>query len=357
MSRTFIIAEAGVNHNGSIELAYQLVDEAKQAGADAVKFQTYKTENLVTKKAQQADYQMENTGEFSSQYEMLKNLELSYEDFKSLKSYCDEKDITFLSTPFDLESVDFLIHDLGIDIIKIPSGEITNAPYLYKIASSGVKIIISTGMATIEEIHHSLAFIAYGLAGETNINSMNAKSFYQTEKAKTLLRDNVKILHCTTEYPAPLNEVNLNAIDALEEEFALEIGLSDHSEGILVPIAAIGKGASVIEKHFTLDKTMSGPDHKASLNPCELKEMVSSIRNIEQALGEKKKSPAPSELKNKKVARKSLVTLKPVKKGERFTVENLTVKRPGTGIEPYYYWDYIGRVADRNYEEDEIILK
>lgn len=357
MSKTFIIAEAGVNHNGSIDLAFQLVDAAKEAGADAVKFQTYKTENLVTKKAQQADYQVKNIGEASSQYEMLKSLELGYEEFKSLKRYCDEKDIKFLSTPFDLESVDFLIHYLGIDTIKIPSGEITNAPYLYKIAFSGVKIIISTGMATIDEIHHSLAFIAYGLAGETDINSMNVKSFYQTDKAKTLLTDNVKILHCTTEYPTPLSEVNLNAIDALKEEFALETGLSDHSEGILVPIAAIGKGASVIEKHFTLDKTMSGPDHKASLDPFELKEMVSSIRSIEQALGEKKKSPVPSELKNKIVARKSLVTLKPVKKGEHFTFENLTVKRPGTGIEPYYYWDYIGRVADRYYEEDEIILK
>lgn len=352
---TFIIAEAGVNHNGSLDLAFQLVDAALDAGADAIKFQTFKTENLVTKSASQAHYQEKNIGKASSQFEMLKSLELSYDDFKKLKDYCDEKKIMFLSTPFDLESVDFLIEDLGLKLLKIPSGEITNAPYLYKIASYGVDMILSTGMATVEEIHNALAFIAYGLAMKTEMTFDKVNEFYSTNEAKKLLKEKVSILHCTTEYPTPYDEINLNAMDTIKAEFQLNVGLSDHSEGTLVPIAAVAKGAPIIEKHFTLDKRMQGPDHKASLNPGELKEMIQSIRIIENAMGKEEKEPTQSEIKNKSVARKSLVAAKVIKKGEKFSIENLTVKRPGTGIEPYYYWDYIGKVAENDYEEDEVI--
>ncbi|MEK5323159.1 N-acetylneuraminate synthase [Aeribacillus sp. FSL M8-0254] len=355
MKQTFIIAEAGVNHNGSLTLAFQLVDAAEKAGANAIKFQTFKTEHLVTKSAQQAEYQKKNIGKSLSQYEMLKKLELSYEDFKKLKQYCDEKGIMFLSTPFDLESVDFLIQELKLNIIKIPSGEITNAPYLHKIALHGVDVILSTGMATKEEIHHALAFLAYGFAKKTDVSFDKVKRFYQTDEAKMILQEKVSILHCTTEYPTPYEDVHLNAMDDMEKEFHLSIGLSDHTEGIVVPIAAVAKGAKIIEKHFTLDKTLPGPDHKASLDPHELKEMIQSIRIIEKALGEKQKKPTQTELKNKEVARKSLVAAKSIKKGELFTFDNLTVKRPGTGIEPYYYWDYIGQKAGQDYEEDEVI--
>jgi N-acetylneuraminate synthase len=355
MSKTFIIAEAGVNHNGSLDLAFQLVDAAVEAGADAIKFQTFKTEHLVTKSAQQAEYQKKNIGKSSSQYEMLKQLELSYADFKKLKQYCDEKGIMFLSTPFDLQSVDFLIQELKLNVIKIPSGEITNAPYLHKIALHGVDVILSTGMATKEEIHHTLAFLAYGFANKRDVSFDKVKRFYQTTEAKTLLQEKVSILHCTTEYPTPYEDVHLNAMDDMKEEFNLSIGLSDHTEGIVVPIAAVAKGAKIIEKHFTLDKTLPGPDHKASLEPNELKEMIQSIRIIEKALGKKQKSPTQTELKNKEVARKSLVAAKPIKKGEVFTFDNLTAKRPGTGIEPYYYWNYIGQKAQKDYEKDEVI--
>ncbi|WP_077613993.1 N-acetylneuraminate synthase [Caenibacillus caldisaponilyticus] len=355
MNNSFIIAEAGVNHNGSLDLARQLVDAAVEAGADAIKFQTFKAENLVTKSAQQAEYQIRNMGNSSSQYEMLKKLELSYADFKKLKQYCDNKGIVFLSTPFDFESVDFLIQEMQLKTIKIPSGEITNAPYLHKIGSYGVKVILSTGMATKEEIHLALAFLAYGFAKKSDVSFDKVKRFYQTKEANMLLKEKVSLLHCTTEYPTPYEEVNLNAMDDLKEEFHLPIGLSDHTEGIVVPIAAVAKGAEIIEKHFTLDKTLPGPDHRASLEPEELKDMIQSIRIVEKALGKKSKTPTERELKNKAVTRKSLVAAKSIKKGERFTLDNLTVKRPGSGIEPYYFWDLIGTPADKDYEEDEVI--
>ncbi|MGM8213708.1 N-acetylneuraminate synthase [Virgibacillus sp. W0430] len=355
MKKVFIIAEAGVNHNGSLKLAYKLVDAAVEAQADAIKFQTFKTEKLVTKTAKQADYQKKNIGEVSSQFDMLKKLELSYHDFKQLKQYCDEKDIIFLSTPFDLESVYFLIHELELPVMKVPSGEITNAPYLYEIAKQGIRVILSTGMATMEEIHLALAFLAYGYSGNSSISLKEAKSFYETKEAKTLLRNKVSILHCTTEYPTPVEDVNLNVVDGMKKEFNLPIGLSDHSEGILIPIAAVAKGVSIIEKHFTLDKTLPGPDHVASLEPAQLKEMVQSIRVIESSLGEEKKKPLKRELKNKEVARKSLVAAKSIKAGDMFTKENLTIKRPGTGIAPYHYWNYLGEKSDKDYEEDEVI--
>lgn len=355
LNKTFIIAEAGVNHNGSLELAFDLIDAGVDAGADAIKFQTYKTENLVTKSARQADYQVKNIGESTSQFNMLKKLELSYEEFSHLKAYCDKKNIMFLSTPFDFESVDFLIKNIGMKIMKIPSGEITNAPYLYKIALQDVEVILSTGMANIEEIHRALAFLAYGFAKKTNVSFENVINFYKTSEAKMLLKDKVSILHCTTEYPTPFEDINLNAMDDIYKTFGLNVGLSDHSEGIIVPIAAVAKGATIIEKHFTLDKTLPGPDHKASLEPKELYRMVSSIRQVEKALGSEKKKPTRNEVKNKEAARKSLVTTKAIKKGEKFTDNNLTVKRPGSGIPPYYYWDYIGKIAKVNYQEDEVI--
>ncbi|MDZ5471964.1 N-acetylneuraminate synthase [Bacillus sp. 31A1R] len=356
MKKTFIIAEAGVNHNGSLKLAMRLVDAAVQAGADAIKFQTYKTENLVTRSARQAIYQKKNIGKHSTQFEMLKELELDYSQFLILKKYCDKQNILFMSTPFDLVSVDFLIKDLSLKMIKVPSGEITNAPYLYRIASLGVKnIILSTGMSTIEEIHNALAFLAYGFSLKSNPTYSKVKEFYQTNEAKEILKNRISILHCTTEYPAPFNEINLGAIDVIRDTFNLEVGLSDHSEGILVPIAAVSKGSTIIEKHFTLDKSLPGPDHKASLNPEELKEMIDSIRIIEVAIGKKVKQPTKTESKNKEIVRKSLVAAKKIKKGELFTFDNLTVKRPGFGKEPYYFWDYIGRAAEKDYEEDEVI--
>ena len=327
MKKVFIIAEAGVNHNGSLGLAKKLVDKALEAGVDCIKFQTFKSENLVSMSAQMAEYQKENLGKDESQYKMLKELEISFEEFKELKKYCEEKNIMFLSTPFDLESCDFL-NDLDMKIFKIPSGEITNLPYLRKINSLGKKVILSTGMANLNEIQDAL---------------------------KVLKDCEVSLLHCTTEYPCPYDNVNLNAIDTLRKEFKLEVGYSDHTQGIEVPIAAVAKGATIIEKHFTLDRNMEGPDHKASLEPNELKQMVTSIRNIEKAFGNGTKEPQECEKKNIEIARKSIVAKINIKKGEIFTENNLTTKRPGSGISPMK-WDFIiGKTATKDYQEDELI--
>ena len=327
MKKVFIIAEAGVNHNGSLELAKKLVDKALEAGVDCIKFQTFKSENLVSMSAQMAEYQKENLGKDESQYKMLKELEISFEEFKELKEYCKEKNIMFLSTPFDLESCDFL-NDLDMKIFKIPSGEITNLPYLRKINSFGKKVILSTGMANLNEIQDAL----------------------------NVLKDcEVSLLHCTTEYPCPYDNVNLNAIDTLRKEFKLEVGYSDHTQRIEVPIAAVAKGATIIEKHFTLDRNMEGPDHKASLEPNELKQMVTSIRNIEKAFGNGIKEPQESEKKNIEIARKSIVAKINIKKGEIFTEHNITTKRPGSGISPMKWDCIIGKTATKDYQEDELI--
>lgn len=326
----YIIAEAGVNHNGSLEIAKKLVDSAKAAGADCIKFQTFKAENIVTKHAQKADYQQKQTGTTESQFDMLKKLELSDEEFVELHQYCQEKDIQFLSTGFDFASTDFL-NSLNMPIWKIPSGEITNLPYLIKIAKYNKPVILSTGMSTIEEIGQ-------------------AKKVLEENGASEII-----ILHCTTEYPTPIEEVNLNAMLTIGNTFNVDFGYSDHTQGIEVPIAAVALGAKVIEKHFTLDCTMEGPDHKASLEPNEFKEMVDAIRNIEKALGCTEKIPTKAELKNIKIARKSIVAATSIKKGEVFTEENLTVKRPGTGISPMRWFDVLGKLAKRDYEEDELI--
>lgn len=328
--RTFIIAEAGVNHNGDIKQAKGLIDIAKSAGADAVKFQTYKSENVVSKFAKKAVYQKEATKAGESQLDMVKKLELSYCDFRELKKYCDEKEILFLSTPFDLESIDFL-ESLNIPIYKVPSGEITNLPYLMKIACTGKPVIMSTGMSDLVEV----------------------------ELALGVLRDNgagtITLLHCNTQYPTPFGDANIKAMLTLKECFGVEVGYSDHTLGIEAPIAAIALGAAVIEKHFTLDKDMEGPDHKASLGPQELKAMVSSIRNIELALGDGIKRPSKSEMPNKEVARKSIVAKQNIDKGEPFTEDNLTIKRPGNGISPMKWFEVLGMIAERDFYEDELI--
>lgn len=327
MKKIFIIAEAGINHNGSFDIAKQLIDKAVEAGADCVKFQTFKAEHLVSKFARKADYQIENTGTKESQLEMLEKLSLSYENFAELKEYCDKKNIIFLSTPFDLESADFL-NSLDMKIFKIPSGEVTNLPYLRKINSFGKKIILSTGMATLDEIQDAL----------------------------NVLKDcKVSLLHCTTEYPCPYDNVNMNAMLTMKEKFNLPVGYSDHTQGIEIPVMAVSMGAEIVEKHFTLDKNMEGPDHKASLEPEELKQMVSAIRNIEKAFGTGVKEPQESEKKNIEIARKSIVAKFDIKKGELFTKENLTVKRPATGISPMKWDDIIGTRAQKNYNKDEII--
>ncbi len=328
MKKVFIIAEAGVNHNGSFELAKQLVDKAVDAGCDCVKFQTFqKAENVISKFAQKADYQKETTGKNESQLEMVRKLWLSFDNFRDLKKYCENKNIMFLSTPFDLESADFL-NNLGMKLFKIPSGEITNLPYLRKINSFGKKVILSTGMSTLDEIQDAL---------------------------NVLKNCDVSLLHCTTEYPCPYDNVNMNAMLTIKKHFNLPVGYSDHTQGIEIPIMAVSMGAEIIEKHFTLDKTMEGPDHKASLEPNELKQMVKSIRNIEKAFGSGIKEPQESEKKNIEIARKSIVAKRDIKKGEMFTDENLTVKRPATGISPMKWDEIVGTFAQKDYKEDEII--
>ena len=354
--KTYIIAEAGVNHNGSLKMAKELVKVAKDAGADAIKFQTFKAENLVTKHAKQAYYQVENLGEATSQFAMLKKLELTYDEFVELQLFCQIEQIEFLSTPFDFESVDFLLDKLAIATVKISSGELTNTPFIHYIATKGSPIILSTGMSTIQEIHEALAVIAYGLAmPQEPVLLERVHAFYRTEEAEKVLRKYVTLLHCTTQYPAPMDSINLKAMNEMKKIFQLPVGLSDHSEGINIPIAAVSMGAMVIEKHFTLDKTLPGPDHNASLNPSELKTMIKGIRDVELALGNGIKKPTDIEIQNRMPARKSLVAKIPIKAGEVFTKDNLTVKRPGLGIEPFKFWSYIGQTASKSYEEDALI--
>ena len=327
----FIIAEAGVNHNGDIKLAKKLIDVAVEAGVDAVKFQTWKTELLVTKEAKQAEYQTENTKIEESQFDMLKKLELSYDDFEELKSYCDSKNIMFLSTPDEIPSANFLVNLQ--DIFKIGSGELTNLPYLKHIGSLGKEIIMSSGMCTLEEIKDALNVLIQ--AG--------------TKK------ENITILHANTQYPTPMEDVNLNAMITIKNELGVKVGYSDHTLGIEVDIAAVAMGASCIEKHFTLDNSMDGPDHKASLNPQELKDMVKAIRNIELALGSSVKQPSKSEIPNIQIVRKSIVASAAIKKGEKLSEDNLAIKRPENGISPMQWDEVIGNIAQKDYEVDELI--
>lgn len=332
MKQVYIIAEAGVNHNGSMELAKQLVDVAVAAGADAVKFQTFKAANLVSQKAEKAEYQKQTTSADESQFDMIKKLELNEAAHHELIAYCQLKGIEFLSTPFDHDSIK-LLHELGLKTFKIPSGEITNLPYLRHIGRLNKQIILSTGMANLGEIEAAIDVLT---------------------RAGTA-REQITILHANTEYPTPMQDVNLRAMQTLGQAFNLPYGYSDHTQGIEVPIAAVALGASVIEKHFTLDRNMEGPDHKASLEPDELTAMVAAIRNIEQALGSPIKQPSPSEAKNKAIARKSIVAKTAIKKGEQLTEANLAVKRPGTGISPMRWDEVLGSVAQKGYQADELI--
>lgn len=325
-----IIAEAGVNHNGSIQLAKRMVDEAKKAGADYVKFQTFVPERLVSQYAEKAEYQKQTTGEADSQLEMLRKLALTQDDFIELKEYCSQAGIGFLSTPFDLESIEFL-DKLGMDFWKLPSGEITNLPYLEAIAKTRKDVVMSTGMCELNEIQLAIQILEENGAG------------------------NITVLHCNTEYPTPFEDVNLLAMREMKEILKKPVGYSDHTVGIEVPIAAAALGAVVIEKHFTLDKKMEGPDHRASLEPDELRQMVCAIRNIEKCLGDGRKRRTESEKKNCAVARKSIVAKKAIQKGEIFTEENLTIKRPGTGISPMRWHEILGTTASRDYKEDELI--
>ena len=356
-NRTLIIAEAGVNHNGEEKLAFKLVDAAKKAGADIVKFQTFKAKKLVTTSAKQAEYQIENTQKEESQFEMLSRLELSYEAHSRLLKYCEELDIEFLSTAFDSESLKFLVEDLGLKRLKIPSGDITNAPLVLEHARTGCDLIVSTGMATLAEIETVLGVIAFGYtASHEDVPSTDAfQAAYYSEKGQSALKKKVTVLHCTTEYPAPIADINLKAMDALSHAFNVPVGYSDHSKGITIPIAAVARGAKVIEKHFTLDNEMEGPDHKASLEPKELDSMVSAIRDIELALGDGIKGPRPSEIKNKAIARKSIVAAKNISKGEVFNTNNLQIKRPGEGLSPYLYWELLGEKSTNSYQEGEMI--
>jgi N,N'-diacetyllegionaminate synthase len=331
-NQALIIGEAGVNHNGSLETAKQLVDAATEAGADMVKFQTFSADRLVTTSARKADYQNQTTDATESQHAMIRKLELSREMHENLIAYCKQCGIEFFSTGFDTQSIDMLV-DLGLEQFKIPSGEITNLPYLRHIGKFGKPVILSTGMAILGEIEAALEVL------ETSGTQ----------------RKNITILHCNTEYPTPLEDVNLRAMLAIRDAFGVAVGYSDHTLGIEVPIAAVVMGATVIEKHFTLDRTLPGPDHAASLEPHELKEMVIAIRNIEKAMGDGIKKPSPSEMKNMTIARKSIVAKKPINKGEVFTEENLTTKRPGTGISPMEWDNIIGKYAEQDYEMDDLI--
>lgn len=330
MKHTLVIAEAGVNHNGDIEVAKKLIDKAKEAGADIVKFQTTKIDSLVSKYAEMAQYQKENLGFEKSQKEMLESFTLPFEAFYEISDYCKEKEIEFLSTPFDLESIDFL-EKLGCKIWKIPSGEITNYPYLVKIAETRKPVILSTGMSTLEEV----------------------KTCYNLLKEKGT--PEISLLHCTTQYPTDYKDINLRAMLTLKQEFDCTVGYSDHSCGVEVSVAAVSMGASIIEKHFTLSRNMEGPDHKASLEPEELKQMVLMIRHIEEALGDGVKSPQLIEKPNMLVARKSIVAKEKIKKGELFSEKNITTKRPGNGVNPMLWSKVIGTRAIRDFDEDELI--
>ena len=326
------VIEAGVNHNGSIELAKKLIDVASDAGVDVVKFQSFKAENLVSINTPKAEYQKKTTDATESQFEMIKKLELDVESHKILMEHCNKRNIMFLSSPFDLDSIDLLV-ELGLDIFKIPSGEITNLPYLQKIGKLNKKVILSTGMADLGEIEDALDILIE--AGTS--------------------KENITVLQCNTEYPTPFEDVNLKAMLSIKNAFGIETGYSDHTTGIEIPIAAVAMGATIIEKHFTLDKNMAGPDHKASLKPNELKAMVLAIRNVELALGNGVKKPSPSESKNKPIARKSIVAAIDIKKGEKITEKNLAIKRPGNGISPMRWNEIIGMEAQKDYRKDELI--
>lgn len=351
-----IIAEAGINHNGSEKMALQLIDAAAQVGADAVKFQTYRTELMIVPDAPKAAYQIGNTSGMETQFEMLKKLELDETTHKLLKRHAEEKKIAFISTAFDLESLDFLL-SMDVPFLKIASGEIENAPLLLKAARSGKKILLSTGMADLGEIEGALGVFAFGYLDQFDQKPSRAafQQAYVSDEGQNVLKKQVSLLHCTTEYPTPFSEVNLHMLQTLRQCFALPVGYSDHTVGIAVPLAAAALGATILEKHLTLDCNLPGPDHKTSLEPREFAQMVQGIRQVEQSLGSPVKRPTPSELRNRNIARKSVVAACPIEQDECYTERNLAVKRPYGGRSPMEYFDLLGEKAGRSYRENEVI--
>jgi len=353
--KTFLIAEAGVNHNGSIELAKKLIDAAVIAGADAVKFQSFVASSIVTAGASKAEYQITNTGSKESQLEMLKKLELSHSQQRELHQYCQRSGIQFLSTPFDSASLNFLTADLGLETIKVGSGELTNAPFLFEVARLAKNIILSTGMSTLDEVADALGVIAFVMTDSKNPSVSSFKSALASSEGWKAVASKVTLLHCTTDYPTVPSDVNLRAMLTLREKFDCQAGFSDHSVGIHLAVAAVAMGATVIEKHLTIDRNLPGPDHKASLEPSEFKNLVDQVRDLENAFGDGTKRPTEVELKNKKIARRSLVALKAIKTGDVFTSENISIKRPGTGRSPFEYWSLLGTKATSDIAENEVI--
>ena len=354
--RVFVIAEAGVNHNGSLDMALRLIDVAADAQADAIKFQTFRADRLAVRSAPKAQYQRETTGSGESQLEMLRKLELDESAHEVLLQRCRHRGIEFMSTPFDNESLRFLVDKIGVRRLKIASGEITNGPLLLEAARSGKPVILSTGMSTMEEIEDALGVLAFGLTMQVDEPSPQAfRQALASPEGGRVLKERVTVLHCVTEYPAPFLDVNLRAIQVIREKFHVNVGYSDHAMGIATALAAVALGATVLEKHFTLDKNLPGPDHRASLDPAELEALVSGVREIGMALGVADKRPSQSELKNLVVARKSLVAAHEIRAGDTFSAQNLAAKRPGGGISPMRSWEFIGRAAVRDYIEDEPI--
>jgi N-acetylneuraminate synthase len=353
--KTFLIAEAGVNHNGSIDMARKLVDAAVMAGADAVKFQSFVASSIVTAGASKAEYQITNTGSKESQLEMLKKLELSHSQQRELHQYCQRSGIQFLSTPFDTASLNFLTSDLGLETIKVGSGELTNAPFLFEVARLAKNIILSTGMSNLDEVADALGVIAFVMTDSKNPSVSSFKSALASSEGRKAVTSKVTLLHCTTDYPTVPSDVNLQAMLTLREKFDCQVGFSDHSVGIHLAVAAVAMGATVIEKHLTIDRDLPGPDHKASLEPSEFKNLVDQVRDLENAFGDGIKRPTEVELKNKKIARRSLVALKAIKTGDVFTSENVSIKRPGTGRSPFEYWSLLGTKATSDIAENEVI--
>ncbi|ACX95484.1 N-acetylneuraminate synthase [Halothiobacillus neapolitanus] len=358
MSQPLIIAEAGVNHNGQTDLAFALVEAAAKAGADVVKFQTFKAELLVTADAPKAEYQQRATGAGESQYAMLKRLELSPDLHHELKREAERLGLEFLSTAFDSQSLRFLVDEVGLKRLKLPSGELTNAPFVLEHARTGAELIVSTGMANLAEIEQALGVIAFGrIAGADDRPSVDAfKAAYASAEGQAALKSGVTLMHCTSDYPAAPQAINLRAMDTLSAAFGLPVGYSDHTLGTAMSIAAVARGARIVEKHFTLDRTLEGPDHAASLEPDELTQMIRGIRDVSAALGDGIKRPQPAELSTARVARKSLVARVPIRAGEPFTTDNLTVMRPGTGLSPIGYWALLGKTARQDYPAGSLIV-
>jgi N-acetylneuraminate synthase len=355
--KTFIIAEAGVNHNGSMKLAHELVDAAISAGADAIKFQSFIASAIVTADASMAEYQIVNTGSSESQLKMLQSLELSQQQQRELHDYCQNRGIQFLSTPFDSMSLNFLTKNLGLRTIKVGSGELTNAPFLLEVAQSADKIILSTGMSTIDEVAEALGVIAFAMTAPATAKPSKSSmtSAFESSDGKKAISERVILLHCTTDYPTRPVDVNLKAMLTLGDKFSCQIGFSDHSVGVHLAVAAVAMGATIIEKHLTTSRALPGPDHQASLEPNEFKNLVSQIRELEDALGNGEKFPTEVEIQNKKVARRSIVAAKQIKVGDVFTKDNIVIKRPGTGRSPIDYWSLLDTKATRDIAENEII--